>query len=133
MRNDLYIRTTNFDMPRHSGYPRPKPFDDGGNAMKALAFIMVLALSLVCCNVLLADDDHRDRWWERETKDEYWDGPCRVKTESKGGEFKREIKCKDGVGAWWGGEWKREFRDGRCFVKQEAKYDEFKEEVKCEP
>lgn len=74
----------------------------------------------------------RERWSEEEIKDEYWDGPCEVKIESKRGEFKRVIKCKDGIGADWGGEWKREYWDGNCKVKQEAKYDEFKEEIKCE-
>ena len=72
------------------------------------------------------------RWWRGEWKDEFRDGPCKVKTESKHGEYKREIKCKEGVGAQWRGEWKTEFRDGPCLVKQEAKRDEFKEEVKCE-
>jgi hypothetical protein len=79
--------------------------------------------------------DDRHWWrhgWDDEHKEEFWDGPCRVKLESKRGEFKREIKCKDGRGAWWDDEWKDEFRDGRCRVKQEVKYDEFKEEVKCE-
>ncbi len=64
--------------------------------------------------------------------DEYWDGPCQVKTESKQGEFKREVKCKDGVGSRWRGEWKKEYWDGPCKVKIEAKRDEFKEEAKCE-
>jgi len=57
--------------------------------------------------------------------------PCE-KIESKRGEFKREIKCKDGMGAQWHGEWKKEYRNGPCKVKLEAKYDEFKEEVRCE-
>lgn len=55
-----------------------------------------------------------------------------MKTESKPGEYKREIKCNDGVGATWRGQWKTEFRDGLCLIKQEAKRDEFKEEIKCE-
>ena len=55
-----------------------------------------------------------------------------VKIESKRGEFKREIKCKDGVGARWRGEGKHEFRDGPCTVKVDAKRDEYKEEVKCD-
>jgi len=55
-----------------------------------------------------------------------------VKSESKRGEFKREIKCKDGIGADWRGEWKDEYWDGSCLVKQDVKRDEFKEEVKCE-
>jgi hypothetical protein len=67
-----------------------------------------------------------------EWKDEFRDGPCQVKRENKRGEFKKEIKCKDGVGAWWQGEWKKEFRDGPCQVKVEATRDEYKEEVKCD-
>lgn len=79
-------------------------------------------------------DDGRRWWrdWDDEHKEEFWDGPCQVKLESKRDEFKREIKCKDGRGAWWHGEWKDEFRDGRCRVKQDVKRDEFKEEVKCD-
>ena len=85
---------------------------------------------------MFADDGDRYRdgkdWWGGEWKEEFWDGPCEVKIESKRGEFKREIKCKDGIGASWGGEWKKEFEDGPCKVKQEATRDEFKEEVKCD-
>ncbi|MGH8566694.1 MAG: hypothetical protein ACREXU_01435 [Gammaproteobacteria bacterium] len=77
-------------------------------------------------------DDAKRRWWRGEWKEEFWDGPCEVKLESKRGEFKREVKCKDGVGASWHGEWQKEFWDGPCKVKLEAKRDEFKEEVKCE-
>jgi hypothetical protein len=74
----------------------------------------------------------RGRWWQGDYKGEYLDGPCQVKTETKRGEFKREVKCKDGVGARWRREWKKEYWDGSCKVKLEAKRDEFKEEVKCE-
>ena len=74
----------------------------------------------------------RGRWWHGDYQEEYWDGPCQVKIESKRGEFKREVKCRDGIGARWRGEWKKEYRDGPCKVKLEAKRDEFKEEVKCE-
>jgi hypothetical protein len=66
-----------------------------------------------------------------EWKQEYRDGPCKVKEESKRDEYKREVKCKDGYGARWGGEYKREFHDGPCKVKIEAKRDEYKEEIKC--
>ena len=65
-------------------------------------------------------------------KDEFRDGPCQVKREAKRGEFKREIKCQDGIGARWHGEWKQEFWDGPCQVKVEATRDEYKEEVKCD-
>ena len=67
-----------------------------------------------------------------EWKDEFQDGPCQVKREAKRGEFKREITCKDGVGARWHGEWKQEFRDGPCQVKVEATRDAYKEEVTCD-
>lgn len=67
-----------------------------------------------------------------EWKEEYRDGPCWVKEESRRGEFKKEIKCKDGVGADWHGDWKREFWDGPCRVTIDAKRDEYKEEVKCD-
>ncbi len=70
-------------------------------------------------------------WWHGEFKDEFHEGTCSVKAEGKNREYKREIKCKDGVGASWRGQWKTEFRDGKCLIKQEAKRDEFKEEVKC--
>ena len=72
-----------------------------------------LALGLFAFVGVATDDDGR-RWWKGDYKDEYWDGPCEVKVESKRGE------------------WKKEFRDGPCLVKQEAKRDEYEEEVKCD-
>jgi hypothetical protein len=78
------------------------------------------------------DERGQGRWWHGEWKDEFRDGPCQVKREAKRGEFKREIKCKDGVGARWHGERQKEFRDGPYQVKVEAKGDEYKEEVKCD-
>lgn len=100
------------------------------NPMKS-ALAILIASGLACPALALADDDGK-RWSRNEWKEEYRNGPCEVKREAKNGEFKREIKCKDGVGAQWRGEWKKEFRDGPCLVKQEAKRDEFKEEVKCD-
>ncbi len=103
---------------------------------KTAAFALFVASILGGQALAVAGDDGRSRdgqrWWQGEWKEEFWDGPCEVKIESKRGEFKREIKCKDGVGARWRGEGKSEFRDGPCLVKREAKRDEFKEEVKCE-
>ncbi|NMF96038.1 hypothetical protein GPA27_01335 [Aromatoleum toluolicum] len=100
------------------------------------ALIRVLLAALLVMPAAVHADDLRSpadrRWWQGEWKEEYRDGPCQVKSESKRGEFKREIKCKDGIGADWSGEWKSEFRDGPCLVKQDVKRDEFKEEVKCE-
>ena len=104
--------------------------------MKAPLLAILLALMLGPYDAATANDDDRrrdkQRWWGGEWKEEFWDGPCEVKIESKRGLFKREVKCKDGVGARWGGEWTKEFQDGPCKVKQVAKRDEFKEEVKCE-
>jgi hypothetical protein len=101
-------------------------------AMLTILLASILALPVI--TFAKDDDDSRDhkRRGDSEWKEEYWDGPCKVKIESKRGEYKREIKCKDGIGAWWQGEWKKEFWDGSCKVKQEAKYDEFKEEIKCD-
>ena len=98
--------------------------------------ILGVATIFAIAGVTLAPGDDRTsghgRWWRGEWKEEFWNGPCEVKLESKRGEFKREIKCKDGVGARWREEGKREFRDGPCTVKVEAKHDEYKEEVKCD-
>ena len=102
-----------------------------------MSVLLPVVLLLLCQAVAYASDDMRPRdgkrWWRGEMRSDFWADPCEVKVESKRGEFKREIKCKDGVGAPWRGEWKSEFRDGPCFIKQEAKREEFKEEVKCEP
>lgn len=100
------------------------------------ALIRLMLAALLVAPATASADDFRSpgdkRWWKGEWKEEYWDGPCQVKSESKRGEFKREIKCKDGIGADWRGEWKDEYWDGPCLVKQDVKRDEFKEEVKCE-
>ena len=100
-----------------------------------LAVSMILAL--VCVTPASGDDRRgtpggQGRWWRGEWKEEFWNGPCEVKLESKRGEFKREIKCKDGVGARWRDRGTREFRDGRCMVKIEATHEVYKEEVKCD-
>ena len=97
-----------------------------------LAALMVIGIIRPALGDDWKDKSGQQRWWHGEWREEYWNGPCEVKIESKRGEFKREIKCKDGIGARWHGEWKKEFRDGRCKVKIEAKRDEYKEEVKCE-
>lgn len=97
--------------------------------------LLLLAASLSLAATALADDmrpREGKRWWRGEVREDFWVGPCDVKIESKRGEFKREIKCKDGVGAPWRGQWKTDFRDGPCLVKQEAKREEFKEEIKCD-
>jgi hypothetical protein len=98
----------------------------------------VAMLLTAACVTPAPGDDRRGtpgghgRWWHGQWKEEFWNGPCEVKLESKRGEFKREIKCKDGVGARWRDRGKHEFRDGPCTVKVEAKHDEYKEEVKCD-
>lgn len=94
---------------------------------------VAMILAIVCVTPAVGDDGKsRGRWWRGEWKEEFWNGPCEVKLESKRGEFKREIKCADGVGARWRDRGTREFRDGPCTVKIEAKPEEYKEEVKCE-
>jgi hypothetical protein len=105
------------------------------NAWGILGVAMIFGIA--CVTPALADDRRGDpgghgRWWRGEWKEEFWNGPCESKLESKRGEFKREIKCKDGVGARGRDEVKREFRDGSCIVKVETKRDEYKEEVKCD-
>jgi hypothetical protein len=106
--------------------------------MNTWAILGVAMIVVVACVTPALGDDRRggpggqESWWRGEWKEEFWNGPCEVKLESKRGEFKREIKCKDGVGARWRDEGKREFRDGPCTVKVEAKRDEYKEEVKCD-
>jgi hypothetical protein len=72
-------------------------------------------------------------WWRGTCHEQFLADPCEVKLEAKRGEYKREIKCQDGVGAFWErGEWKEEYRDGSCLVKIEAKRDEYKEHVQCD-
>jgi hypothetical protein len=103
--------------------------------MKTWGLLGVATIFVIACVTLAPGDDRtggHGRWWHGEWKEEFWNGPCEVKIEAKRGEFKREIKCKDGVGARWRDEGKREFRDGPCTVKVEAKRDEYKEEVKCD-
>jgi hypothetical protein len=98
---------------------------------------VTMILAIACVTAAPGDDrtgtaGDRGRWWRGEWKEEFWNGPCEVKLESRRGEFKREIKCKDGVGARWRDRGKREFRDGPCMVKIDAKQDEYKEEVTCD-
>jgi hypothetical protein len=94
-------------------------------------------LGVACVSPAPGDDRRggsagRGPWWQGDWREDYWNGPCEVKLESKRGEFKREIKCPNGAGARWRDRGTREFRDGRCLVKIEAKRDEYKEEVKCD-
>lgn len=111
----------------------PPLFLGAQNALRAIA--LCCAVVLPCAALAQASNDVLSAgsrgWWRGEFKDEFHEGTCFVKAEGKNREYKREIKCKDGIGASWRGEWKTEFRDGRCQIKQEAKRDVFKEEVKC--
>ncbi|AGU53735.1 putative membrane protein [Variovorax paradoxus B4] len=97
--------------------------------------VLVLFSAIAAPSAFAYDDDSKKRWrrgdWQSNWRDDRWARPCEVKQESKRGEFKREVKCKDGVGATWQGEWKDEFQDGPCKVKLEASREVFKEEVKC--
>jgi hypothetical protein len=98
------------------------------------ATLGALAAVLGCAGPALAHEPHGGggSWWRGSCQEQFLHDRCEVKLESKRGEFKREIKCPDGVGADWNGEWKREYRDGPCLVKIDAKRDEYKEEIKCE-
>jgi hypothetical protein len=107
------------------------PTGDTMRIQLVLATMLVIAIGIARPS-LGDDDDDGNGGWGGESQEEYWEGPCKVKVESKPGEFKKEIKCEDGVGASWSGEWKKEYRDGSCQVKEEAKHDEYKKEVKCE-
>lgn len=96
----------------------------------ASTVLLLLSACALLPSLAHSDDSNRD-WWRGAWRAPYWESPCEVKIESKQGEFKREVKCKDGIGATWHGEWKEEFWDGPCKVKLEATREEFKEEVKC--
>jgi hypothetical protein len=100
--------------------------------VRRAAAVVSIVHSLLLPGLATADHGARRDWWRREWREEYWARPCEVELESKKGEFKREVKCKDGIGATWRGQWKEEFWDGPCKVKLEATREEFKEEVKCE-
>jgi hypothetical protein len=101
-----------------------------------------IVLALLAASVLAShantlqvpnDKPSRDgrRWWQSDWQEQYRDGLCDVTVESKRGVYKREIRCKDGIGASWTGEGIKEFRDGGCTVLQDAKRDIFKETVRC--
>lgn len=102
--------------------------------MRVCAMIGALAM----LGIALAGPAHADDWrragraWSDNGIDSSWGSPCLEKRDSKPGEFKREIKCKDGVGRSWRGEWTEEYWDGPCKVTIDAKRDEYKEEVKCD-
>jgi hypothetical protein len=103
-----------------------------GNEMyKSTVVVLLFSICSMIPGFVSANDSHSD-WWRDSLRDPYWESPCEFKLESKPGEFKREIKCRNGRGATWRGVWKEEFYDGRCKVKLEATREVFKEEVKCD-
>jgi hypothetical protein len=105
------------------------------------AAFALLAVTAAACTLVAhaqslqvpADKSSREgrRWWQSDWQEQYRDGLCDVKVESKGSTYKREIRCKDGIGASWRGEGIKEFRDGGCMVLQDAKRETFKETVTC--
>jgi hypothetical protein len=106
--------------------------------MRSMKFVLALFAASVLAGQaqtlqVPADKPSRDgrRWWQSDWQEQYRDGLCEVKVETKRGEYKREIKCKDGIGASWRGEGIKEFKDGGCLVIQDAKKETFKEVVKC--
>lgn len=105
-----------------------------GDQMNLCTMIGPLAM----LGIGLAGPSHADDWqragraWAGKGYDSSRGGSCQEKRESRPGELKREIKCKDGAGRSWRGEWKEEYWDGPCKVTIDAKRDEYKEEVKCE-
>ncbi|UUZ68466.1 hypothetical protein LP416_30985 [Polaromonas sp. P2-4] len=59
----------------------------GAIVMKASLLTVFLALTFCVPNAVLAGDEGRHSghkgWWAGEWKEEFWDGPCEVKIESK--------------------------------------------------
>lgn len=105
--------------------------------MKMLARILLpfAMLGLSSLATAASWDDDRGRG-NREFKQEYWDGDCKVKREAKkDGEYKEERECKGArrhARHGEGREYKQEYWDGNCKVKREAKKDgEYKEEREC--
>lgn len=95
--------------------------------------LLGLLLSLGTTGTALADDDDDRRGGrQRDHKEEFWDGPCKVEREwKKNGDFKEERKCRGGGEGQPEG--KTEFRDGPCKVEREWKENgDFKEERKCD-
>jgi hypothetical protein len=61
----------------------------------------VLGILVIFCigiaTTALGDDwkeqSGKGQWWQGDYKEEYWDGPCKVKLEAERDEFKEEVKC----------------------------------------
>jgi hypothetical protein len=92
------------------------------------------ALALACTAALLSDAALAAKRQRHEPyfPDPYYARSCESKFEAKPDEVKREIKCKDGIGAGWRGEWKGEYRDGPCLVTVEATRDLYRKAIKCD-
>ncbi|HBP29605.1 MAG: hypothetical protein ACTIKR_14605 [Advenella sp.] len=67
--------------------------------MKSI-FTLLLAGLLAFPVMALADDDdddYRDRYYQREYKEKYRDGPCKVEREyKKNGDYEEKRKCRGG-------------------------------------
>ncbi|UTW08677.1 hypothetical protein [Pseudomonas benzenivorans] len=101
------------------------------NVKNLLGFCLLFAMAGGWLSPVSAD--HRHTHEHEKWKDEFWDGPCRVKREYDHGDYKEEVKCPDGHGAYWRpGRWKDQYWEHGCRVKIDAKHDEFKKEVKCD-
>jgi len=61
-----------------------------------LGTMIVFCIGIV--SPALSDDwkeqSGRGRWWQGDYKEEYWDGPCQVKTESKQGSSSARLSAR---------------------------------------
>jgi hypothetical protein len=97
--------------------------------------LALLALPLVLASAPLtgwAGDDH-DHHRYPEGKQEFWDGPCKVKREwKKDGDYQEKRECKGLYPHAPHHDHKEKFRDGPCKVEREWKKDgEYKEKREC--
>jgi len=104
--------------------------------MNTIRFATVLLLMMFgATSPALADDDDDDRKGrkrQRDHKEAFWDGPCKVEREwKKNGDYKEERKCEGSDERFR--ERKEEFWDGPCKIEREWKKNgDYKEERKCE-
>lgn len=103
--------------------------------MRRLIVAVGLAVSLAAAAAHAQPVEKFDRKSHGEWVYEYKDGRSEVKRERKPGEYKEEIKYRDGVSKFErkaDGSWKEEIKDGRCEIKRErTSSGEYKEERKC--
>lgn len=76
-------------------------------------------------------DEVIQNWWHDSQRGSDWGKPCEVKIDSRPGYFKRQVRCRNGVGALWRGNWTEVFWDGSCKVTLVATRDTFREEIRC--